>query len=235
MSSIGGPRIVKDGLVLYLDAGNLKSYTNLDTIWVDLSGNGNNSDLLNGPTFDNGNGGSILFDGLDDYVDASSYVNSSIWNTTYPNGLTIDVTFKIQEPFPSTNDGRTIITRNSGSSGTNAFNFSIQSNRKHRFWINTVPGVFSNTTFSTNTIYNTILTWDQMKVTYYVNGFLDSITSYSPSLSTKNQTYLTIGNWVPTQGWQFPGNIYSLKFYNRALTSSEIIKNYNSTKSRFFF
>jgi hypothetical protein len=61
-----GPNIITDGLVLALDAGSKKSYSGSGTTWKDLSGNGNNGTLVNGPTFDSGNGGSIVFDGFND-------------------------------------------------------------------------------------------------------------------------------------------------------------------------
>jgi len=68
MSVRGGPDIVENGLVLYLDAANRRSYPGSGTTWFDLSGNGNNGTLTNGPTFDSANGGSISFDGVNDYV-----------------------------------------------------------------------------------------------------------------------------------------------------------------------
>jgi hypothetical protein len=61
------PKIVTDGLVLYLDAANPKSYPGTGTAWNDISRGGNNGTLVNGPTFDSTNGGSIVFDGVNDY------------------------------------------------------------------------------------------------------------------------------------------------------------------------
>ena len=66
MSAHANPDIVTDGLVLCLDAADKKSYPGSGTTWTDRSGNGNNSTLTNGPTFDSANGGSIVFDGSDD-------------------------------------------------------------------------------------------------------------------------------------------------------------------------
>ena len=59
-------KIVKDGLVLWVDAMNDNSYPETGITWTDLSGNNNNATLINGPTFDTANGGSIVFDGTDD-------------------------------------------------------------------------------------------------------------------------------------------------------------------------
>ena len=62
------PKIVTDGLVFAVDAANKKSYPGSGTTWTDLAGS-NDGTLTNGPTFDSGDGGSIVFDGTDDYVE----------------------------------------------------------------------------------------------------------------------------------------------------------------------
>ena len=67
MASKSGPDIIEDGLVLCLDAASKRSYPGTGTVWTDLKG-GNNGTLTNGPTFDAGNGGSIVFDGSNDQV-----------------------------------------------------------------------------------------------------------------------------------------------------------------------
>ena len=72
MSTVQGGQgnIVTNGLVLNLDAANPRSYPQPydGTTWADLSGNGNNGTLTNGPTFNAVNGGSIVFDGVDDFI-----------------------------------------------------------------------------------------------------------------------------------------------------------------------
>ena len=68
MSFSYSPKVVTDGLVLYLDAANPKSYVSGSTAWNDVSRGGNNGTLTNGPTFNSANGGSIVFDGVNDYV-----------------------------------------------------------------------------------------------------------------------------------------------------------------------
>ncbi len=68
MAFIHSPKIVTDGLVLALDAGNVKSYASGSTTWFDKSGNAYNGTLVNGPTFNTGSLGSIVFDGTNDYV-----------------------------------------------------------------------------------------------------------------------------------------------------------------------
>ena len=73
MSTVEGGRrrspVVLDGIVSYLDASLQTSNYNLtNNIWTDISGYGRNGTLVNGVTFDSGNGGSVSFDGIDDYV-----------------------------------------------------------------------------------------------------------------------------------------------------------------------
>ena len=69
------PKIVTDGLVLYLDAANNRSYPGSGTTWTDLSRGGNNGTLTNGPTFNGANGGSIVFDGTNDFIDCGNASN----------------------------------------------------------------------------------------------------------------------------------------------------------------
>jgi hypothetical protein len=65
---VQAPAIDTNGLVLYLDAANPASYSGTGTTWADLSGFGNSGTLVDGPSYDHSNGGTIVFDGLDDYV-----------------------------------------------------------------------------------------------------------------------------------------------------------------------
>ena len=74
MALVRGPRIVRNGLVLQLDAAQRTSYSGSGTAWNDLSGNGNNGTLTNSPTFSSANGGSIVFDGVNDYAQTSTVV-----------------------------------------------------------------------------------------------------------------------------------------------------------------
>ena len=88
MSGKSGPDIVENGLVLCLDAANKLSYPRTGTSWTDLSGNSYNGTLTNGPTFNAGNLGSIVFDGVDDYVDTvNTGTTFQFSNTTFTLSL----------------------------------------------------------------------------------------------------------------------------------------------------
>jgi hypothetical protein len=85
MSTVSGGQgnIVTNGLVLNLDAANPRSYEPPfnGTVWNDLSGNGNNGTLVNGPVFSGSNGGFLRFDGTNDYADLPFNNRSSTVNT----------------------------------------------------------------------------------------------------------------------------------------------------------
>lgn len=68
MAFANGPVIVKNGLIFNLDAADRNSYPGSGTTWSDISGNGNNGTLTNGPTFSSDNGGVIVLDGSNDYI-----------------------------------------------------------------------------------------------------------------------------------------------------------------------
>ena len=71
--SVSGPgRVIDNGLVLYLDASNNKSIVSGSNTWFDVSRNGNNGTLTNGPAYSSANGGSIVFDGTNDFVTGSN-------------------------------------------------------------------------------------------------------------------------------------------------------------------
>jgi hypothetical protein len=107
----GRDNIVRDGLVLDLDAGISASYPGSGTTWTDLSGNGNTGTLTNGPTYSSANGGSIVFDGTDDVVDT--------FNASSLTDMTIEMWI-----YDTRSSGERDILSYNGNSGSYAFNGS---------------------------------------------------------------------------------------------------------------
>jgi hypothetical protein len=103
----GGPSIITDGLVLYLDAANTKSYISGSTTWNDVSKVGNNGTLINGPTFDSNNGGSIVFDGVNNSLSLLNEISlDESWTLNYWQNLNITQnTFSIPDLFRVTPQG----------------------------------------------------------------------------------------------------------------------------------
>ena len=217
-----GPHIITDGLVLALDAGNTKSYPGTGTAWNDKSGFGNNATLVNGPTFNSANGGSIVFDGVDDFVD----VNNSISN---PTSLTA-ITF-IKPSSPINGSGIVWAYR---SESVQLIQLTIQSTLAY-FQVRGSGGVLLNVTLPIT-----------MERTYMIAGIFNKLTGihtlYVNDTSTTgildltgqtlNSTIQNIGKATPG-ALNYKGNIYQTSVYNRALTAQEIQQNYNSTKTRY--
>lgn len=81
---------------------------------------------------------------------------------------------------------------------------------------------------SANTNYNLTVTFSGGTAKLYLNGVLNNTTTYTPANLNYPLTVFTAGARTNTLG-----NIYSVKIYNRVLTDSEIIQNYNIDKDKY--
>lgn len=217
-----GGAIVRDGLVLALDAADRNSYPGTGTVWSDLSGNGNNGTLTNGPTFNSGNNGSIVFDGIDDRV----AINTEETYSEYTVGFFCKWISSVgtQERLFGTN-----------RSGT----YTIRDPSNVNFHYNPVGGVPSSTSISSgfsvgfgNWCYISITVNDILSlVQIYINGTLRNTSTILPSVPLGSTIFLGAQNTGPT----VRANCEFGKFevYNRALTPHEVLQNYNATKTRF--
>jgi len=220
MSFHRGPKIITDGLVLALDAANPKSYSGTGTVWNDLSGNSNNGTLINGPTFDSGDNGSIVFDGVNDYVATTIPTSSAFSFCMFVNKNTAPI---VNECFISTlgNNNRFQFNRSSSS-------FSW----RYRVF----DGSYSNFTSASNYInlntwYHITVTYNESTVNFYKNSiFTDTFTSVS-LYGGFGSTVWVGGNLV--NNVYFNGTIANTQIYNRALSAQEVLQNYNATKSRY--
>jgi hypothetical protein len=235
MSVKGGPNTVTSGLVLELDAGNIKSYPTTGTTWFDKSGNANNGTLINGPTFNTGSLGSIVFDGVDDYI-VTPAVNLNSF------GFTMNMWFKYQ-PLSAIRfllDFKGTTPNNVVGIYIDPSNQLILDDRDGPV----VPGgdisaIKSISAISPNVWINLSATVDRSlgagnEDNFYINGtsFASSYV-YADNLNTayaSNPFY--IGN-VSGSGYPYKGDIALIQIYNRALSSSEVLQNYNATKGRF--
>ena len=226
-----GPSIITDGLVFAVDAANPSSYPGSGTIWKDQTVNQNNGTLTNGPTFDSGNGGSIVFDGSNDYVDCgniddiknASQVSISIW--TYID----DISFRILL-------GQNLI------SGTDQFQLYYWNANTLYIWIKsgnvgTVSYVNTSSIVNINQWYNFTLVFDGTltnndRAKLYLNGGNDIITNRGtmPTTFTNSSESFLIGRGL--NGY-FDGRMSNTQIYNRALSATEVTQNYNALKGRF--
>jgi hypothetical protein len=222
MATYYSPKIITDGLVLCLDAGNNKSYPTTGTAWNDLSGNNNTGTLTNGPVFSATNGGSIVFDGVDDKV---TFPNTTVSTTS---GITVDLWFKTssgtkyQDIFDMADAYGVWIVTNYAGAGTGKIVASF----------NTVTGYMS-ANYAVDTWYAVTLAGTGSTNFLYINGTLIT-TGVQAVASSVNFNAARIGNVDGDRASEyFIGNVASLKFYNKCLSASEVLQNYNATKARF--
>lgn len=212
------PLIVTNGLLLCLDPANTRSYSGSGNTTYDLSGLGNTSALTNGPTYTSSNLGAFVLDGTNDYILVNSQANILPY-TTYTKIAYFYVT-----NFSTSNN---IIS--GGFSGQHAF--WLQGLQKlyagHNGNWSTVTG---NTTLSLNTWYFGAVTYSNSTGwKLYLNGREDG-TSANTTTFIGNQE-ISIGSYGG--GNNFTGRIAGVQIYNRVLSASEILQNYNATKRRF--
>jgi hypothetical protein len=217
--------VVRDGLVLQLDAGIFNTVTG--TTWYDLSGNGYNGTLINGPTFNSANGGSVVFDGSNDMV-------------IIPNDTALDTQTPTVSVWVKTNN-----TTQNGfwfEKGDVNTQYSLFQESSYIQWRMNIGGSIAQLTTITSTYMNTS-SWYNVVGTYvsgvgrklYINGTLVNSDTSSGTIST-NATGMSIGvygGYSGSRGYYYNGSISNVKIYNRALSSTEITQNYNALKGRY--
>ena len=221
------PKIVTNGLVLALDAANNKSYSGSGVTWYDLSGNNNTGTLTNGPTFSGANGGYIVLDGTNDYVINSSPTNIPVGSSSRTVQLWI---------YPKNNSCPLVQLGTGGGFQVYIVSFFNSSGTLYLF----TDGINSanNISFS-GTDLPTLNTWNHMTFGnsgqnwfYYLNGVSKLSGTFGVTLNTIGQKYI-VGNRDDVYLGTANVNVSQTFVYNRALSASEILQNYNATKSRF--
>lgn len=229
MGVYSGTKIVNDKLVLLVDAGNTKSYPGSGTTWTDVSSVNNNGTLTNGPTYNSGNGGSIVFDGLTQYVNLGS---------TYTGLDLIDKSFQcwIKKTGAS---AKGIVDKDfdNGAPNYGGWGFWVQSNNKLWWWAHPNLDLLDDgsLTVSNTTWTNVAVTWNSTTKTanFYINGTLNSTkTNASIVEKVSGSANLVIGASRNTTT-PFDGNISYVSAYTRVLSAAEILQNYNATKTRY--
>jgi len=228
------PRIITDGLVLSLDAADKNSYPGSGTAWSDLSGNGNDGTLTNGPTFSSGNGGSLKFDGSNDYIEcgdvyAADQMTLCVWTR-------LDVVPASQaSAYPQLFGKRDVDTQRS-------YFLSFNKGNSKLYWeIKDAAAVYyiqssTKTDWVADTWYYCVATYVASTgiAKMYINGVEDAGTfspsqpwSLDPIPDTSATCRIGGGNYY------LDGDIGNALFYNRALSATEVSQNFNAHRHRF--
>jgi hypothetical protein len=236
--------IVTNGLILNLDAGNLVSYGGTGTLLRDLSNTTTGATLMNGPTYTTLNGGGIVLDGADDYI----LVNRTA--SLEPTAITMQCVFYMGTftNYPG------IIAKGYWDSQTTpkdieGYGMHIRPN--YNLWVDfnnngtrqilqgdgqdgqgVNAGITQNSlNFITVTIGPTGAKIYNKGINYYSDNVNYTI-AYTGNNGGTVPADLWIG-WMQYKGGTLDGKIYTASIYNRALTQSEVIQNFNAHKSRY--
>lgn len=229
------PNTVKNGLILFLDAGNIKSYPGTGTVWYDLSGNNNHFNIVasaynsSGPKYMNFGGSH------------GCAKNSSDISLSDATGVTYVVATRILN---STSNWRTL-TR----SYTADHHVIIQNGGWEIGMYDNDTNTFISTGFSQQNIPNNgttgwvIIYWRwQSSSPFYQFSYNDTPSTIRGSLTNSNARYNrgfgSIGayhdtNTTPSSGSQYWGDIATFMVYNRYLSDAELLQNFNSLRGRF--
>ena len=225
-----GPKIVTNGLVLHIDAADKKSYIGSGSSWNDLSANSRNFTLFNTPAFSSNFGGLLNFDdtvfeyGTTPNIGSLTNFSVEAWARTNKS-LTGKVTTVVCNQYD-------LVSNLNFSLGTN--NASASYNMTFGFY----NGAWRNVTgfnMAINTWYHMIGTYNGSSVILYVNGVAGTPLSYTGTATSGGEIRIA-RRWddvANTASNFFSGDISIVKIYNRALTSAEVLQNFNATRGRF--
>ena len=213
--------IVTNGLILNLDASWPTSFSGTST-WFDLSSSNKNAALINGPTLSTANGGSVQFDGVDDYATITQTLTTPITITgfvKYNNqSQTLNMWFN---SYPHPVLGISLNRLGGGQIYVYIGNGSGWQGQ---------PGIISSTNMSANTWYHLAYVSNGSGSTFYLNGVNVGSSIHSPS-GWGSKYYL---GWIEVAtGEYLNGNIGNTHVYNRALSPAEIMQNFYAQGPRF--
>jgi hypothetical protein len=253
MATQRGPKIVRDGLVLYLDAADRKSLSGSGaTAWNDLSGRSNNFTLYNSPTFNNSYGGELRFDGSNDYARNrnNSIINNiaangtvEIWYRTYDGGLGGGSYSRLISVASDAGTGSDTTSTLGSNIDFSSFFCIAQNNGAayYSFWYKNNPGGFGSTVTYNDNIYRQIIfSWStsggNMTFTHYINSIYQTDTTTAlVAYNTANN--ITIGmncNGAVSLASETNKGAYSIvRLYSKTLSQAEVTQNFNGQRGRF--
>lgn len=215
---------VQDGLVMWLDASIPESYPGSGSTWTDLSGEGNNATLVNGVTFDSANGGSLYFEGVDEYGQIADAAELKQADT-----LSISMWAKADQYSPTWirlygkgiyQDGAILV-------------FLLDGYIRTLVWKNNTE-IYLNTNYkiSTTEFTNFTFTYDAGNI---IRSYFNGVANDTVALGFDPITYSGTNPYLfgATGLSKFKGNIAQILYYDRVITADEALTNFNNTKSRF--
>ena len=222
------PTVVTGGLVLNLDAANSSSYSGTETTWVDTSGSNNNCTIYNTTPFTAASPTYFSFNGSNSYAKNNSTLSFGIASN---NAITAEgwvyVSFNSYDFWFSSNVNPGDCTYRFGSDGSGRLYWNMGRHNDRNY----TGFSFANNTWA-YVVFTGRLESGSIVTRIYVNGNL--ITTQNEGITTlPNTNEYFIGTGESSSSHNFSGRIAIVRIYNRVLSSSEVVQNFNNTKTRF--
>ena len=220
MGISAGPNSISDNLAFHIDPANPRSYAGVGTVIYDLSGNGKTSYFTNGAFYHNYQKGVVVVDGNNDYISTPLFnLTSPITVSAWAKNVVDDSpVFSASGPEVSYGNNE-VIHYFSGKSILVAGN-------------PTAGKYFQFPQLNLNQWLNLVMTRDASNnMSIYLNGIgsTSNTQSYSNILQM-NQ----IGRYSAfTNIYNVKGSIGEVKIYNRALSASEVLQNFNASRKKY--
>jgi hypothetical protein len=225
MSFIHSPKIVTDGLVLSLDAGNVKSYPGSGTVWADKSGRGNNGTLVNGPTFSYGSLGSIVFDGTND--------ETTFTGVNFGTLTAFTLCGFVKPTLGGSVTGT--IANNSNTTSPYGWHCRFENTRGVGFWIGDSGGGvthYDGISLNDQQWNFFAVTLNPTTITHYKNGIANNTYTGSFNSFVTNNAPFRMCRWEGGE-YYYNGSIGSFNYNSKALSAQEITQNFNALRGRF--
>jgi hypothetical protein len=198
----------------------------------DFSGGGNFGTSVNGPTYSSANGGSLVFDGTNDYTENSS-----------PNlGITGDISATLSCWFydenTSTSTAQALFVYGNGPTSGDSIAIILQNLSFSAAYNGGNNAYIANNVYTLNNWNNAVITKTPGPINtttkLYLNGVEQTITSSSTITPNVSSRIIRVGRWS-NEGFPiyFKGRVSNCSIYNRALTAAEVQQNYNALAPRF--
>jgi hypothetical protein len=226
-----GPQRATGGTITSVNGSTIHTFTTSGTftpnVLLDLSGLGNTGTLINAPTYNSANGGSIVFDGVDDYIDCGNPASlNSIGGT---NNVTVSA-WVYHTAYGGGGQPYSVITVKGNpwtwlmENPSNTFRFRITAGGAD-------VSVADTATHLLNRWYNVVGTYDGANMRIYVDGILKNTRAQTGTLATNSVT-AKIGTYQGTN-YNLTGRVANIQVYNRTLTATEVQQNFSALRGRY--
>lgn len=234
--AIAPGNIVLDNLVLWLDAGNVASYPGTGTVWTDISTNGFVCNLVNGPTYSSGNGGSIAFNGMDTYGTIAHDVDFALG----ADDFTLESWARTEGH--ATDYYQVLMGNHNAGVGNGFYFYGVNGSNAYGQVLGEGGEAYSNHGETPINLWSHIVASRQSGfVTFYINGvpgapveFTDTLTASHPMAIGSLLAYGSYPTPATDSAYGWNGKLSQIRIYKgKGLNAAEVLSNYNAHLSRY--